>query len=159
MLLSASRARKEVIMSFDVSVAGTAIPTDVSTLKSLPGDKDLAFELDATLNLLLNAALAQIPSDKAKSSVSYKSPAISLPPLGPVTFGFQAGVGGALEIINGGNLIAYTDGLDTQTQKSIPLPPDSAYVKLTLNLNVSGNASANWSSGAYGVKSSLLPWT
>jgi hypothetical protein len=75
-------------MSFDVSVAGTAIPTDVSTLKSLPGDKDLAFELDATLNLLLNATLAQVPSDKAKSSVSYKSPAISLPPLGPVTYGW-----------------------------------------------------------------------
>jgi hypothetical protein len=35
------------------------------------------------------------------------------------------------------------------------VPPNSAYIKLTLNFNLSGNASANWSSGPYGVKSSL----
>jgi hypothetical protein len=64
-------------MSFDVSVDTTAIPTDISTLKSFRDDLNLAFKLDPTLSLLLNATLSQVPSDKAKSSVSYTSPAIS----------------------------------------------------------------------------------
>jgi hypothetical protein len=142
-------------MSFDVSVDTTAIPTDISTLKSFRDDLNLAFKLDPTLSLLLNATLSQVPSDKAMSSVSYTSPAISWQPAGPVTFGLQAGAAGTIEVVNGGDLIAYTDGLETQSRKSIPLPPNTVYVKLTLNFNLSGNASSNWSSGAYGVKASL----
>ena len=141
-------------MSFDVSLAGIAIPTNLAALKSFPADRTLAFSLDGTLQLLLNATLAQVPADKSKTSVSYTSPAVSWTP-GPVTFGLQGGVSGALEVLLAGNLVTYTDGLETQTQQTISVPANTAYLRLTMNFNLSGNAAANWSGGAYGVKSAL----
>ena len=141
-------------MSFDVSLAGTAIPTDLAALQSFPADKDLAFSLSATLQLLLNSTLAQVPAEKATTTVTYTSSAASWTP-GPVTFGLQGGIVGTLQVVQSGELIAYTDGLETQTQVSVTAAANTAYLKLALNFNLSGNATANWSGGAYGVKSSL----
>jgi hypothetical protein len=143
-------------MSFDLSVAGTAIPTDISALKGFQNDLNLAFGLDETLKSVLDATLSQVPSSKTKSPVTYKGNEKTWRPgMGPVTFGLQATAGGTVEILSSGQILTYTDGLETQTQKSIAVPSGTAYVKLTLNFTLGGNATANWSGGAYGVKSSV----
>src|SRR5580698_4411947 len=105
-------------MSFDLSVAGTAIPTDISALKSFQDELNLAFELDETLKLALDMSLSQVPSSKAKSPVTYKGNEKTWrPAMGPVTFGLQATAGGTVEILSSGQILTYTDGLETQTQK------------------------------------------
>lgn len=142
-------------MSFDLSVAGTALPTDVSALKSFPEDLNLAFDLDETLKPALDVALSQVPSGKTKSSINYKGGEQKWQPAkGPVTFGLLATAGGTVEILSSGQILTYTDGFETQTQKSVAVPSGTAYVKLTLNFTLGGNATANWSGGAYGIKSS-----
>ena len=142
-------------MSFDLSVAGTALPIEVSALKSFHEDLNLAFDLDETLKLALDVALSQVPSGKTKSSVNYNGSERKWQPAkGPVTFGLLATARGTVEILSSGQILTYTDGLETQTQKSVAVPSGTAYVKLTLNFTLGGTATANWSSGAYGIKSS-----
>jgi hypothetical protein len=143
-------------MSFDVTIAGKSIPTNTANLKSFPNNLNLAFNLGNTLVPLLNTTLGSVPTGAGRSNVSYTSPAASWTPGGgPVQFGLQGGASGALEVVTSGDLIAYTDGLDSPQQKSIPIPANLAYLKLTLNFNISANVSGNYSSGPYGVKAAL----
>ncbi len=143
-------------MSFDVTIAGTTIPTNVTALKSFQNALNLAFSLDSTLISLLDTALGKVPSSASKSSITFTSPAASWNPGGgPVQFGIQGGAAGTLEVVTSGDLVSYTDGLDSPQQKSITVAANIAYVKLSLNFTISANASANYSGGAYGVKSAL----
>lgn len=143
-------------MSFDVMVAGKSIPTDASALKSFRADLNLAFHLEEALAALLETPLGRVPASASKTSVSYGGPAASWNPGGgPVQFGLQGGASGVLEVITSGDLVAYTDGLDSPQQKSIAVPPNVAYLKLTLNFNISANATASYSGGSYGVTAAL----
>jgi len=143
-------------MSFDVTIAGAAIPTDAEALKSFEKDLNLVFDLDSTLSSLLDATLADVPAGKAKTTVSYKAPAASWNPgRGPVKFGLQAGFGGTLQVLTGGDVVSYTDGLESPKKKSVPVPGGTAYMSLTLRFNISANAAGSYSSGAYGVKAAL----
>ena len=143
-------------MSFDVTIAGTAIPTNVGALKSFQNVLNLAFSLDSTLVSLLDSALSNVPSNSSKSTIAYTSPAASWNPGGgPVQFGLQGGATGTLEVVTSGDLVSYTDGLDSPEQKSISATANIAYMKLTLKFTISANVSANYSGGTYGVKSSL----
>jgi hypothetical protein len=143
-------------MSFDVTVAGKSLPTDASALKSFRADLNLAFHLEEALTALLETPVGRVPASASKTSVTYDGPAASWSPGGgPVQFGLQGGASGALEIVNTGALISYTDGLDSPQQKSIAVPPNVAYLKVTLNFNISANASASYSGGSYGVTAAL----
>src|SRR5579872_2222430 len=143
-------------MSFSVTIPGVTIPTDASALKSFQDDLNLAFHLDSTFSSLLTTELSKVPPNASKSAVSYTSPAKSWKPGGgPVTFGLQGGAGGALEIVTSGDLLSYTDGLDSPQPQAVPVAANTAYLKLTLNFSISANASGNYSNGPYGVKSAL----
>jgi hypothetical protein len=142
-------------MSFDVNVAGTAIPTDITALKSFQDDLNLAFSLDSTLSTLLDATLANVPSSAATSTVTYTSPSASWSPGGgPVQFGLQGGVTGTLAVVTNGTLLSYTDGLDSPQTKTVPVPANTAYLSLTLKFNISANVAGKYSAGAYGVTAS-----
>lgn len=144
-------------MAFDVSIAGTAIPTDATALKSFRDDLNLAFSLDKTLFSFLDGPMSSVPASANIAKVSYTSPNASWAPAnGPVTFGLSGGVGGQFEIVLSGDLVPYTDGLDSPKQTSVPVPPHTAYTRLTLNFSISVQLSGNgsFSGGAYGVKGS-----
>lgn len=143
-------------MSFNVTIAGTAIPTEVSALKSFKDDLNLAFSLDSSLFSQLDTELGNVQANESKSSVAYVgSPVAWNPGDGPVEFGLQDSATGTLEIVKSSNLISYTDGLDSPQQKSIPVAANIAFLKLTLNFTISANAAGNYSGGSYGVKSAL----
>lgn len=143
-------------MSFDLTLAGAVIPTDAGALKSFEKNLNLVFDLDSTLSSLLDSMLADVPADKAKSAFSYKGPATAWNPgRGPVKFGLQGGAGGALQVVTSGDLVTYTDGLESNSKKSVAVPGGTAYVSLTLRLNISADAAGSYSSGAYGVKAAL----
>jgi hypothetical protein len=78
------------------------------------------------------------------------------PYAGPVTFGLSGGVSFALDIVLSGTLLTYKDNLSNPTDTKLPVPPHSAYVRLTLNmsLNASVSGSGSFSGGAFGVKGS-----
>jgi len=144
-------------MSFDVSVAGTAVPTDFTALKSFRDDLNLAFGLDKMLSSFLEGPMSGVPSTAAASRVSYTSPSASWNPAdGPVTFGLSGSASGKFEIVLGGDLVPYTDGLDNPKKTSVPVPPHTAYTRLTLNFSITAqvSGSGNFSGGAYGVKGS-----
>lgn len=144
-------------MSFDVSVAGIAVPTDSAALKSFRDDLNLAFGLDKTLSSFLDGPMSAVPTSASASQVSYTSPNASWAPAGgPVTFGLSGSVSGKFEIVLGGDLVPYTDGLDNPKQTSVPVPPHTAYTRLTLNfsITVQASGSGSFSGGAYGVKGS-----
>jgi hypothetical protein len=144
-------------MSFDLDIAGATIPTDVGALKSFKKELNPIFHLDSTLKSLLNSTLADVPASKGKTAVSYGGSTISWRPDGaPVTFGLKAGGGGALQIVtSGGNLVAYSDGLDSPKKKSIVVPSGLAYVNLSLNFNLSADVAGTYSGGLYGVTAAL----
>lgn len=144
-------------MSFDVSVAGTAIPTDSTALKSFRDDLNLAFGLDKTLSSFLDGPMSGVPSGASATQVSYTSPNASWAPAGgPVTFGLSGSANGKFEIVLSGDLVPYTDGLDNPKQTSVPVPPHTAYTRLTLNFSITAqvSGSGSFSGGAYGVKGS-----
>jgi len=144
-------------MSFDVSVAGTAIPTDSTALKSFRNDLNLAFGLDKTLSSFLDGPMSAVASSASTTQVSYTSPNASWAPAGgPVTFGLSGSASGKFEIVLSGNLVPYTDGLDNPKQTSVTVPPHTAYTRLTLNFSITAQVSGNgsFSGGAYGVKGS-----
>jgi hypothetical protein len=144
-------------MSFDVSIAGTAIPTDSTSLKSFQDALNLAFGLDNTLSSFLGGPLSGVPASAASSQVSYTSPNASWNPSGgPITFGLSGSASGKFEIVLSGDLVPYTDGLDNPKQTSVPVPPHTAYTRLTLNFSISAqvSGSGSFSGGAYGVKGS-----
>lgn len=144
-------------MSFDVSVAGTAIPTDSTALKSLRDDLNLAFGLDTALFSFLEGPIAGVPSSATTSQVTYTSPSASWAPGGgPITFGLSGSASGKFEIVLSGDLVPYTDGLDNPKKTSVPVPPHTAYTRLTLNFSMTTQASGNgsFSGGTYGVKGS-----
>ncbi len=143
-------------MSFDVSIARIALPTDATTLKSFQDDLNLAFRLDAVFSPLLDTTLANVPPTTAKSVVSYTGPAASWNPGGgPVTFGLTGSICGTFEILNSGTLVTWTEGLDSPQQKSIPVGAHQVYTRLTLSFNISANVAGAYSNGPYGVKASL----
>jgi hypothetical protein len=144
-------------MSFDVSVAGIAIPTTSTALKSFQDNLNLAFGLDKTLSSFVDGPMSSVPSSAASSKVSYTSPNASWAPAdGPVTFGLSGSVSGEFEIVLSGDLVPYTDGLDNPKRTSVPVPPHIAYTRLTLNFSISVqvSGSGSYSGGAYGVKGS-----
>jgi hypothetical protein len=144
-------------MSLDVSVAGVAIPTNSTALKSFRDDLNLVFSLDNTLSSFLDGPMSGVPSSAATTQVSYTSPNASWAPAGgPITFGLTGSAGGKFEILLSGDLVPYTDGLDNPRQTSVPVPPHTAYTRLTLNFSITAQASGNssFSGGAYGVKGS-----
>src|ERR1700726_2385439 len=115
-------------MSFDVTIAGTKLPTDSSALKSFRDDLNLAFNLGSEFTSLPDGAISKVPAANGKTSADYKSPSASWNPgASPVKFGLQGGASGALEVINSGDLITYTDGLDSPKQKSITVPSNTSY--------------------------------
>ena len=143
-------------MSFDISVAEIIIPSDPTALKSFPADLKLAFNLGPTLSSLLDTTLDKVPLIRRLQPVSYTSPAASWQPAGgPVTFGLQGGASGAFDILTAGSLVDYTDGLESPQSKSITVPPNAVYTRLTLNFTISGNATATYSGGPYGVTAEL----
>ena len=103
----------------------------------------MVFHLDSTFSTLVNAnvTLAGVPSTASASKVAYAGPAASWNPSdGPVTFGLSGGFSGAIEVLNSGTLISYTDGLDTPQPKTIPVPQGRSYVRVTLqDFNISAN--------------------
>lgn len=142
-------------MAIDLQLAGTTIPTNASALQSLPNDKNLAFSLDGTLHSLLDSTLADVPASTAATKVCYTSPTASWSPSGsPITFGLSGGVTGTLSVITSGNLLCYTDGIDSPQSKNIPLPANTAYLALALKFTISANISGQYSGGAYGVTAS-----
>jgi hypothetical protein len=146
-------------MSFDVSVAGVAIPTDSTALKSFRDDLDLAFGLDKTLSSFLEGPMSGVPSSATKTEVSYTSPtnASWAPANGPVTFGLSGSASGKFEIVLTGDLVSYTDDLDDPKRTSVAVPPHIAYTRLTLNFSITAkvSGSGSFSGGAYGVKGSV----
>ena len=143
-------------MSFDITVAGSKIPTDTASLKDFRADLNLAFSLDAMLRTILDTPLGKVPPNLETTSVAYSSGAQAWDPSGgAVRFGLQGGATGTLRIINSGPLVSYSDGLDQPVTKTITPPNTVSYVSLTLNFTISANASGNYSGGAYGVKAAL----
>jgi hypothetical protein len=143
-------------MSFDISVAGIVISTELTALKSFPADLKLAFNLGPTFSSLLDTTLDKVPPSAASNHVSYTGqPASWQPAGGPVTFGLQGGASGAFDILTAGSLVDYTDGLESPQSKSITVPAGVAYTRLTLNFTISGNAAATYSGGPYGVNAEL----
>ena len=142
-------------MPFDISIAGTSIPTDPAAFKDFRQDLNLAFSLGSALASLLDAPLSAVPAS-AISSIAYTTPAASWNPAGgPVQFGLNASTTGSLQIVNAGGLLSYTDGLDVPAPVTIPVPAGFAYTLLTLTFTISANAMATYSGGAYGVKAGL----
>ena len=141
-------------MSISIDVAGTAIPTDASQVKSLQSDESLLFSLGAAWFSVLNLTLSTIPASFAAEDVKYTGPAVSFP-LGPVTFGLQANAEASLSLYTSGTLLSFKDGLEQPLQENVPVLPGMAYLALTLNLNLSGNATFTYSGGAYGVNAEL----
>jgi hypothetical protein len=144
-------------MSFNVSVASVAIPTDSAALKSFRDDLNLAFGLEKTLSPFLNGPMSGVPSSANTTQVSYTSPTVPLLPSGaPVNFSLSGSASGKFEIVLSGDLVPYTDGLDNPKQTSVPVPPHTAYTRLTLNFSITVQASGNssFSGGVYGVKGS-----
>src|ERR1700677_1169106 len=145
-------------MSFDVSLAGVAIPTDSTALKSLRDDLNLAFGLDKTLSSFLEGPMSGVPSSATKTEVSYTSPtnASWAPANGPVTFGLSGSASGKFEIVLTGDLVSYTDDLHDPQKTSVAVPPHIAYTRLTLNFSITAkvSGSGSFSGGAYGVKGS-----
>jgi hypothetical protein len=143
-------------MALDITVAGNRIPTDATALKDLRNDLNLAFSLEGKVAAILDTTLDKVPASGAITSVAYTSANQTWTPgAGPVEFGLQGGAKGTLQVVNGGTLVSYTDGLDQPESKSVSIPADVSYVSLTLNFNISANASATYSNGAYGVKAAL----
>ena len=141
-------------MSISIDVAGTAIPTDASQVKSLQSDEALLFSLRAAWFSVLDLTLNTIPAGFVAEDVKYTGPAVSFP-LGPVTFGLQANAEASLSLYTSGTLLSFKDGLEQPLQENVPVLPGMAYLALTLNLNFSGNATFTYSGGAYGVNSEL----
>jgi hypothetical protein len=145
-------------MSFHVSLAGIAIPTDSTALKSFRDDLNLAFGLDKTLSSFLEGPMSGVPPSATTTQVSYMSPNASWAPAGgPVTFGLSGSASGKFEIVLSGDLVPYSDGLDNPKQTSVPVPPHTAYTRLTLNFSMTAQASGSgsFSGGAHGVKGSV----
>ena len=143
-------------MSLEITVAGNKIPTDATALKDLRNDLNLAFSLEAKVAAILDTTLDKVPASGAITSVAYTGSAQAWAPSGgAVQFGLQGGAGGALQVVNSGALVSYTDGLDQPESKSVSVPANVSYVSLTLNFNISANASGTYSNGAYGVKAAL----
>jgi hypothetical protein len=144
-------------MSFDVSVAGIAIPTDSTALKSFPDALNLAFGLDKALSPFLEGPMSGIPSSATTSQFSYTGPNASWAPAGgPITFGLSGSASGKFEIVLSGDLVPYTDGLENPKQTSVPVPPHTAYTRLTLSFSITAqvSGSGSYSGGAYGIKGS-----
>jgi hypothetical protein len=59
-------------------------------------------------------------------------------------------------VVLSGELLSYMDGLQHPKKVSIPVPPHTAYTRLTLKMNINAtvSGSGSWSGGAYGVKGS-----
>ncbi|MGC2639809.1 MAG: hypothetical protein WA294_21680 [Acidobacteriaceae bacterium] len=142
-------------MAFDLSVAGKSLSTDPNVIKDLRNDKDLAFGLDATLSALLDSPLSGVPASASSSKISFTSPDASWKP-GDITFGLSGGATGKFDIVLTGDLVPYMDGLDDPKKKSIPVPPHTAYTRLTLSFSLSlkVSGSGSFSGGAFGVKGS-----
>ena len=143
-------------MSFELTVAGNAVPTDGAVFKSLKDELNLVFHLDSALANFLKTPLGQVPQSASPSRVSYGSQAVSFNPLeGAITFGFQGNAGGTLQIVSGGALVSYTDGLTSPQPQAIAVTAGTVYLVLTLDVSLSANATGAYSGGAYGVKASL----
>ena len=137
-------------MSISIDVAGSAIPTDVSAIKSLQADETLIFGLGAAWLSILDLTLGTVPPNFVGGDVKYSGPAVTFP-LGPITFGLQANAGVSLTLRTYGVLTTFQDGLEQPVQRNIAVPAGLAYLALTLDLNISGNATFAYSGGAYGV--------
>ena len=154
--VSATLPASEIAMSFDVTVAGIRLPTDISVVKDLLNPKKIAFTLDSRIASLLDGTLENVPVSAATTSFSYDSDAADWTPGGgPVQFGLQGGAKGSLQVINSGQLVSYADGLDQPGAQSVNVPAGVSFVSLSLNFNISANASATYSGGAYGVKAAV----
>ena len=142
-------------MSLDVTIAGTALPLEPTSLKDLRTERKLVFDLAKDLKPYLEGAMELAPATGA-TAVTFTSDAASWNPAGSaVTFGLQGGAACSLEILNGGSLGTYTDGLDAPTLQQVPVPSGHAYVRLMMSFNLSANVSGAYSGGAYGVTAEL----
>ncbi len=143
-------------MSFDIDVAGVGLASGAAVFKSFKDDLHLAFHLDSALSKFLDSRLDTVPAGACASHVSYGSPAASWNPGGgPVLFGLQGGASGGLQIVQSGTLVTYMDGVASPEPRTIEVPAGSVSLVLTLNFNISANAAATYSGGAYGVKAAL----
>lgn len=142
-------------MSFDVSVAGKSLSTSPNLIKDFRNDADLAFGLDATLSALLDGPLSGVPASASSSKVSFTSPSASWK-LGDIGFGLSGGATGKFDVVLTGDLVEYMDGLDNPKKASVPVPPHTAYTRLTLSFSLSVKASGagSFSGGTFGVKGS-----
>ena len=141
-------------MSLSIDVAGTAIPTDASQIKSLQSDEALVFSLGAAWLSVLDLTLGTVPTAFVAGDLKYAGPAVTFP-LGPVTFGLQANTSASLLLHKSGLLLSFQDGLEQPAEQSVTVSSGVAYLELTLNLNLSGNATFTYSGGAYGITSEL----
>ena len=142
-------------MSVGITIAGTAVPMQPTSLKDLQTDKQLLFDLDSKLKPFLESALALVPVT-GPTTVKYSSDAASWNlDKCAITFGLQGGASCSLEIVNAGSLGKYLDGLSSPTLVQVTVPPGHSYVKLTMSFNLSANVSGAYSGGDYGVTAKL----
>jgi hypothetical protein len=110
----------------------------------------------------LNQPLSSLPAALSGTSVQYTGGSPTWTP-GPITFTLSGGVSGKVSVITTGDLLTYTGGFPTQvvlgaapaanpnSSATIPAAPNTAYVVLELDFQISGGLSGSYTSGIYGV--------
>ena len=140
-------------MSLTIAVAGTTIPTDPQSFKSLQTDESLLFSMGGAWLTILDMTLGSVPSTFAPGAASYDGPAVAFTPWGGITFGLQSHADVSVNLHPLQGLLTFNDGLDTPVQKSVDGKQGASYLSLTLGLKISANLSGAYSGGAYGVNS------
>jgi hypothetical protein len=141
-------------MGLNLMVGGVPLAADAATLKALWAKRDLAFDCNGKLAPFLDGALSLMPAGNT-FGVGYTSDSASWVPDGSVvTIGLQGGIGGSIEVVNSGELVSYTDGLESPKAATVMVAAGRSYVRLTLNVTLSASVSGTYSGGDYGVKAS-----
>ena len=103
---------------------------------------------------IFDLTLGTVPQNFVGGDVKYSGPAVTFL-LGPVTFGLHSNAGVSLALHTSGVLTTFHDGLDQPVERNVAIPAGVVYLALTLNLNISGNATFLYSGGAYGATAGL----
>jgi len=140
-------------VSLTIAVAGTTIPTDPQSFKSLQTDESLVFSLGGAWLSILDMTLGSVPATFAPGAASYDGPAVDFTPGGGITFGLQSHADVSVNLHPPQGLLTFNDGLDSPMQKSVDGKQGVLYLSLTLDLKISANLNGAYSGGAYGVTS------
>ncbi len=152
-------------MSINLTV-GSNTAIGLNTLTDLKNVLDSNLSLGTEFTNLLDRPLGSIPASLSSANIQLSSgnPSWSV---GNFTFTLSGGVSGTVSVITSGDLLSYTDGFATEVAtdlttttnanptKTIPVAASTAFVCVALDFSIQGGISGNFTSGTYGVSSSV----